>query len=73
MESLHSDENYYKVTASISPHDIQSDWKYTQLKKGLVITVAVTSVEDHGYVMDTGIQNTRAFLPNKNVHETLGK
>jgi hypothetical protein len=36
---------------------------------------AVVSVEDHGYVMDIGIPNTRPFLPKKhsNPDIDLGK
>lgn len=42
---------------------------------GALLQAAVTSVEDHGYVMDVGIPNIRAFLPkdSANPEIELGK
>ncbi|OWR46907.1 programmed cell death 11 protein [Danaus plexippus plexippus] len=50
------------LTLTMMPQDINSDRKATDLHKGALIQAAVTSIEDHGYVMDIGIPNTRAFL-----------
>lgn len=74
MEVVHSDSNdLHKVTVSLSPKDIQADWIHAQLEKGVIVTAAVSSKEDHGYVMDVGIDNARAFLPNENVDKDLSK
>lgn len=74
MEVVHSDSNdLHKVTVSLSPKDIQADWIHAQLQKGVIVTAAVSSKEDHGYVMDVGIDNARAFLPNENVDKELSK
>lgn len=42
---------------------------------GAMVQAAVSSVEDHGYVMEVGIGNTRSFLPKAatNPELQLGK
>ncbi|XP_057371391.1 protein RRP5 homolog [Daphnia carinata] len=58
-----TNDGSFKVTASLNPVDVNSEIPSTALCKGMKITAAVQSVEDHGYVMDLGISNARSFLP----------
>uniref|UniRef100_A0A0P6D669 Programmed cell death protein pre-rrna processing protein rrp5 n=1 Tax=Daphnia magna TaxID=35525 RepID=A0A0P6D669_9CRUS len=58
-----TNDGSFKVTASLNPADVNSEIPSTALCKGMKITAAVQSVEDHGYVMDLGISNARSFLP----------
>lgn len=51
------------ITLSVSPSDINGERYHGHLQKGLVIVGAVSAIEDHGYTLDTGIKNVRAFLP----------
>lgn len=50
-------------------------YTYLFLSIGALLQAAVSSIEDHGYVMDIGIPNTRAFLPKEssNPDIELGK
>ncbi|XP_039757515.1 protein RRP5 homolog [Pararge aegeria] len=48
---------------SMMPQHINSARTFADLHKGALLQAAVSSVEDHGYVMDIGIPNARAFLP----------
>lgn len=51
------------ITLSVNPNDINGDKYHGQLHKGLVICGAVSDIEDHGFAIDVGIKNVRAFLP----------
>ncbi|XP_063628186.1 protein RRP5 homolog, partial [Cydia splendana] len=51
------------VMLSMMPQHINSGRSHSDLLKGDILQAAVSSVEDHGYVMDIGVANTRAFLP----------
>ncbi|XP_045538004.1 protein RRP5 homolog [Papilio machaon] len=48
---------------SMMPQHVNAARPHNELHKGAMLQAAVSSVEDHGYVMELGINNTRAFLP----------
>ncbi|KAL4713054.1 hypothetical protein ACJJTC_001108 [Scirpophaga incertulas] len=60
-----------KLMLSMMPQHVNSDWIHTDLVKGDILQAAVSSEEDHGYVMDIGIPNTRAFLPKKKANPEI--
>nr|CAI5822540.1 unnamed protein product [Callosobruchus analis] len=62
----HSDNNVH-VECSTNPRDINSDKRHTSFKKGMLVWACVQSQLDHGYEMNLGVKNCRAFLPKKNV------
>lgn len=45
--------------------------KHTDMNKGVLLQAAVSSIEDHGYVMDVGIPLTTAFMPTTNTNEEI--
>uniref|UniRef100_A0A2H1W1Z5 rRNA biogenesis protein RRP5 n=1 Tax=Spodoptera frugiperda TaxID=7108 RepID=A0A2H1W1Z5_SPOFR len=51
---------------STMPQHVNGQTTLKDLQKGNLIQAAVSSVEDHGYVMDIGVPNTTAFLPKAN-------
>ncbi|EFN87453.1 Protein RRP5-like protein, partial [Harpegnathos saltator] len=54
---------------SLEPQLINQNVNNTNLVTGTKIVCTVKSIEDHGYVIDTGIANVRAFLASKYVSE----
>ena len=52
---------------SLSPSDINSEIPHKALADGLIICGAISEIEDHGYIMETGVKNVRAFLPLSNI------
>ena len=69
-----NDESFYQITVSLDPTKTQGsiltkkilvDWK----KSGHmpILVAAIKSIEEHGYVMDIGVQGARAFLPTKKI------
>ncbi|KAJ0173453.1 hypothetical protein K1T71_010602 [Dendrolimus kikuchii] len=51
------------IMLSMMPQHLNEGKKHSELHKGTLLQAAVSSVEDHGYVMDIGLSNTRAFMP----------
>ncbi|XP_023950301.2 uncharacterized protein LOC112054666 isoform X3 [Bicyclus anynana] len=60
-----------KLMLTMMPQHINSARTLKDLHKGALVQAAVSSVEDHGYVMDIGIANTRAFLPKKSANSDI--
>ncbi|KAL9983734.1 hypothetical protein ACROYT_G005955 [Oculina patagonica] len=57
-----------KVKLSLDPKDVNSGLSKSSLKQGMVLPGYVTSVEDHGYLISFGIDNTSAFLPKSKLN-----
>ncbi|XP_034255827.1 protein RRP5 homolog [Thrips palmi] len=53
----------HNVSLSLNPKLVHEDMTHSDLaKKGMIINAAVKSKEEHGYVMDCGVNGLRAFL-----------
>lgn len=62
----------FGISLSMNPADIQADFYHKKIVKGMTLAVAVEGIEDHGYVIETGIKNLRGFLPIANANTSLG-
>ncbi|XP_045776190.1 protein RRP5 homolog [Maniola jurtina] len=60
-----------RLVLSMMPQHVNSARTQADLHKGALLQAAVSSVEDHGYVMDIGIPNTRAFLPKDSTNPEI--
>ncbi|XP_067012114.2 protein RRP5 homolog [Anabrus simplex] len=69
MQVKQTEDNDVKVILTSSPKEIHSNWAHRNVETGLVLSAAVSSVEDHGYVMDVGISGVRAFLKMKKARQ----
>lgn len=56
-------------TLAMEPALINENIRSNYLVKGSKIICSVESIEDHGYVVDTGILNVTAFLATENVEK----
>ncbi|XP_068619130.1 rRNA biogenesis protein RRP5 [Battus philenor] len=56
---------------SMMPQHVNAGRLQSDLHRGALLQGAVSSEEDHGYVMEMGINNTRAFLPKTAVNPEL--
>lgn len=59
----------WRISLSLEPELINRNLDPSKLRKRSKIIGTVSSVEDHGYVIDTGIENLRAFLAIKDIDE----
>ncbi|KAN0063193.1 rRNA biogenesis protein rrp5 [Thecaphora frezii] len=55
-----------RVELSIAPHLVNEGVSVTDLSVGSTLSASVTSLEDHGYLLDTGIEELSGFLNFKN-------
>lgn len=67
--SIENEERRTKLKCSLKPNEINHEKPHTSFKKGMLVWGCVQSVLDHGYEMNLGVKNCRAFLPSKNVDE----
>ncbi|XP_058447929.1 protein RRP5 homolog [Malaya genurostris] len=51
----------YQLT--LDPKELHSELNHKHLVEGLVLSATIEEEEDHGYQMNVGIKNVRAFLP----------
>lgn len=65
LDKCHGDKQ--EILLSLLPEDINSDIDASLLMEGNVLSCAVEEEEDHGYLLESGLKNIRAFLPKKNV------
>ncbi len=77
-----SSGSYFRVSLSLSPQSVQVGLTSALVlgskatRSTTLLQAAVSSVEDHGYVMDTGVAGLKGFLPHKKaqryVEDVLG-
>ncbi|KAJ1936156.1 rRNA biogenesis protein rrp5, partial [Linderina macrospora] len=62
-----------RVELSLMPSDVNERIDVDDICEGLVLSASVKSVEDRGYVLNTGLANSKmaAFLPTKEAHKWL--
>ncbi|VVD04372.1 unnamed protein product [Leptidea sinapis] len=60
-----------QIMLSMMPQHVNSMRRPADLHKGALLQAAVSSEEDHGFMMDVGIPNTTAFLPKDAVDSEL--
>ncbi|XP_078040689.1 ribosomal RNA Processing 5 [Augochlora pura] len=58
-------QDKWQITLSLEPNLINQNLKANDLRNGSKIICTVSSIEDHGYVVDTGLTNARGFIPTK--------
>lgn len=62
-----------KILVSIEPQFVNENINPATLTKRSKIALVVSSIEDHGYVLETGVKKFRAFLPIKDIKDEESK
>lgn len=57
------------IELSMQPKDILMDYQHQHVKKDMILSVAIAERQEYGFVIETGINNLRGFLPDKEVGE----
>lgn len=55
------------VELSLIPEDVHEDYRHNQVKKGMILSVAIAEKQEHGFIIETGVKNLRGFLPIEKV------
>ncbi|XP_063163179.1 protein RRP5 homolog isoform X1 [Candoia aspera] len=56
---------HQRIQLTINPKDVNKALNPTALKTGMLLSGCISSIEDHGYLIDIGIPGTKAFLPRQ--------
>uniref|UniRef100_A0A8C6W9K4 Protein RRP5 homolog n=1 Tax=Nannospalax galili TaxID=1026970 RepID=A0A8C6W9K4_NANGA len=59
------------VKLSVNPKHVNKVLDAEALKPGMLLTGTVSSLEDHGFLVDIGVSGTRAFLPLQKAQEYI--
>ncbi|NWI94082.1 RRP5 protein, partial [Pitta sordida] len=60
-----SDDGRRSIKLSIDPKKVNKGLNASALATGMLLSGSVSSVEDHGYLIDIGVIGTHAFLPHE--------
>lgn len=72
MQIERNAEHKLSINLSMNPIDIQAEFQHNRIPKDTILVGAIQGVEDHGYTIDTGITNLRAFIPSEKATPDLG-
>ncbi|PVU99233.1 hypothetical protein BB559_000901 [Furculomyces boomerangus] len=61
------------IELSIEPEETNKDLNPSDISKGMLIAASITSVEDHGYILNTGIDGIQGFLAYSESQEFADK
>lgn len=67
-----SKTNKIHIDLSMLPKDIQADFKHQSVSASMIMFVAIAERQEHGYVIETGVNNLRGFLRDTNKNLTVG-
>lgn len=68
-----SKANKVHIDLSMLPKDIQADFNHRTVTANIIMCVAVAEhLENRGYVIETGVENLRGFLPETKNSLTVG-
>ncbi|XP_063291098.1 protein RRP5 homolog [Pelobates fuscus] len=66
VSSLEStSRGFQSIKLSINPQDVNKLLADASLRPGMLLSGCVSSIEDHGYIIDLGVAGTKAFLPRQ--------
>ncbi|XP_078421131.1 protein RRP5 homolog isoform X1 [Cetorhinus maximus] len=63
--------NRHSLKLSINPKDVNKALSPGALRAGMLLSGCVSSIEDHGYLVDIGVQATKAFLSHEKAQEYI--
>lgn len=67
-----SKTNKIHIDLSMLPKDIQADFNHQSVSASMIMFVAIAECQEHGYVIETGVNNLRGFLQSTNNNLTVG-
>ncbi|KAK3095914.1 hypothetical protein FSP39_020750 [Pinctada imbricata] len=59
------------IQLSINPKDVYQQLTAASIRSGMAMYGNVSSREDHGYIIDLGVKNIKAFLKNKDAEKYI--
>uniref|UniRef100_A0A1A9V937 S1 motif domain-containing protein n=1 Tax=Glossina austeni TaxID=7395 RepID=A0A1A9V937_GLOAU len=69
QELKRSDNGRVGITMTLKPSNVHSELRHSNIRKDFIFSGAVEEVQEHGYIIESGIKNLRCFLPFENSQE----
>ncbi|GCC31019.1 hypothetical protein chiPu_0009473 [Chiloscyllium punctatum] len=66
-----TNSNHHSLKLSINPKDVNKALSPEALQAGMLLSGCVSSVEEHGYLVDIGVKATKAFLSHMKTQEFI--
>ncbi|KAH8383522.1 hypothetical protein KR009_009143 [Drosophila setifemur] len=63
--------NRTSLLLSLKPADVHAGLQHKTIKKGFIFSGAIEEIQEHGYVIETGIQGLQAFVSCEESKQTL--
>uniref|UniRef100_A0A1I8NZ65 S1 motif domain-containing protein n=1 Tax=Stomoxys calcitrans TaxID=35570 RepID=A0A1I8NZ65_STOCA len=57
------------VDMSLKPTEVHADLNHSSVRKGFVFNGAIEEVQEHGYIIESGIKGLRCFVPSDKAQE----
>ncbi|MEE6485919.1 hypothetical protein FKM82_014452 [Ascaphus truei] len=64
---------FHSVKLSVNPKHVNKALAARSLRTGMLLSGCLSSVEDHGYLIDIGVSGTKAFLPRQKAQVFLNQ
>ncbi|XP_017020204.1 rRNA biogenesis protein RRP5 [Drosophila kikkawai] len=65
------DGNRLSLLLSLKPADVHGNLHHKNIKKGFIFSGAVAEIQEHGYIIETGVEGLQAFMPCEESDRTL--
>ncbi|XP_055375156.1 protein RRP5 homolog [Condylostylus longicornis] len=62
-------KSHIEIVLSFKPSDVHQNLYHENFTKGNIFNGAIEEIQDHGYVIESGVKNLRCFLPKSNVDD----
>ncbi|XP_004518040.1 protein RRP5 homolog [Ceratitis capitata] len=63
QEIKQNEHGRMQILMSLRPSEVHAELVHTNVKKGFVFNGAIEEVQEHGYIIETGIKGLRTFVP----------
>lgn len=64
--------NRIHIELSMQPKDIQADFQHHTIHSGMLMCAAIAERQEHGFVLETGVNHLRGFLPDTDTDLKVG-
>ncbi|KAL9893579.1 ribosomal RNA Processing 5 [Glossina fuscipes fuscipes] len=66
QELKRSDTGRVWIVMTLKPSNVHSELRHSNIRKDFIFSGAIEEVQEHGYIIESGIKNLRCFLPFEN-------
>uniref|UniRef100_A0A1A9WLS2 S1 motif domain-containing protein n=1 Tax=Glossina brevipalpis TaxID=37001 RepID=A0A1A9WLS2_9MUSC len=57
------------VTMTLKPSDVHSELNHGNIRKNFLFSGAIEEIQEHGYIIESGIKNLRCFVPFEDLQQ----